>query len=109
MIVAWLIIETNTTRKPHTVKNNTEVYRDKIKSADDVINYIQQRLVVSSADTKLKCKDIWGDYISWSNTNSKKRGKQCDLEDGIEFFFDIEKVYFTRGYYLPNIKFVDDS
>ena len=43
---------------PPRIKNNTMIYRDKIKNADDINSYIEER-VCSVVDAQLKCKDIW--------------------------------------------------
>jgi P4 family phage/plasmid primase-like protien len=81
---------------PTRIKNNTLIYREKIKNADDVNSYIQERLC-QNLEGQLRCKELWNDYIKWCVDNSKRRAKQCDLEDGIEVMFDVDKSMVHGG------------
>jgi phage/plasmid-associated DNA primase len=94
---------------PERVIKNTNVYREKVKSSDDIYNYIRERLVHSEEDTRIKCSDIWKDYSDWCMENNKKKGRQYDLEEEICNYFDIEeKISIKTNYFFKNIMIKKD-
>ena len=77
--------------KPKEVVKQIDMYIQKNKSDVDANEFIEEYLEFSEDnEDKVHCKDVWTAFCEWCISQSKRKIKQGELEELIEYQLDID-------------------